>query len=114
MIFFAGNSASLNAGARARLADILPIFTSDCGSDGTIYVEGHTDGSGTSRSNLILSRRRAGAVRAYLVGHGIPAGRVETRAAGESRPLHEDPSDGPASENRRVEIVIGPGWTSHR
>lgn len=45
---------------------------------------GHSDRIGSDPYNTDLSRRRAEAVRNYLVGKGIDAGRVRTEARGES------------------------------
>jgi len=41
---------------------------------------------GSDASNQILSEQRVDAVKAYLVGKGIKAERVQTRARGETRP----------------------------
>ena len=45
---------------------------------------GHADRIGSDPFNMDLSRRRAEAVRNYLVGKGIDAGRVRAEARGES------------------------------
>ncbi|MBX9593792.1 MAG: OmpA family protein, partial [Roseomonas sp.] len=68
-----------------------------------IMLVGHTDGVGSDEYNLDLSRRRADAVRDYLVNRGgVAAGRISTDGRGRrqlARP--DDPASG---ENRRVEI----------
>jgi outer membrane protein OmpA-like peptidoglycan-associated protein len=51
-------------------------------------IEGHTDSVGTDDYNQRLSERRSEAVRTYLMQQKIPAGEVEARGFGESRPLH--------------------------
>src|SRR5437667_4724717 len=48
---------------------------------------GHTDRIGSDSYNLALSRRRAEAVRAYLAGKGVDAGRVRIDAKGEAEPV---------------------------
>lgn len=54
---------------------------------GTILVTGYTDRIGTNAYNLKLSKRRADAVKAYLVDHGIEDQRIETVAKGEADPV---------------------------
>jgi outer membrane protein OmpA-like peptidoglycan-associated protein len=71
-----------------------------------VIVEGHTDSVGTDAYNQKLSRRRADAVRHYLVKHGIPANRITSEGFGESRPVaSNDTADGRA-QNRRVELRV--------
>lgn len=67
-----------------------------------LTIEGHTDigGNTTGESNQSLSERRARAVKEWLVGKGIPAGRLTTAGFGSSRPISGD-----RARNRRVEIV---------
>ena len=53
-----------------------------------ITVVGYTDRIGSSASNMALSKRRADAVKDYLVeSAGIPADKISARGAGESNPL---------------------------
>jgi OOP family OmpA-OmpF porin len=47
---------------------------------------GYADRMGTDASNQILSEKRAGAVKSYLISKGVPADRVKTSAWGETRP----------------------------
>jgi OOP family OmpA-OmpF porin len=48
-----------------------------------VSVVGHADQIGTDSYNQQLSGQRADAVRAYLVGKGVDAGRIRTEARGE-------------------------------
>lgn len=68
-----------------------------------IVIEGHTDAQGTDRYNDELSRRRALAVRRYLVAsHGIEGSRLRAVGLGEHAAL---PGTTPtAPENRRVQF----------
>ena len=70
-----------------------------------LKVEGHTDATGGSEHNLGLSRRRAEAVKSYLVGKGIDGGRLETAGLGASQPLAPNETDLGRAQNRRVELV---------
>lgn len=48
-------------------------------------VEGHTDFMGSDAYNQALSERRANVVANYLVGRGVPAGKINAVGLGESQ-----------------------------
>ncbi len=73
--------------------------------DVKVEVAGHTDSRGSERYNMSLSQRRANAVRDYLIGKGIAADRLTTKAYGESQPIADNATDEGRSKNRRVELV---------
>lgn len=94
-------------------AEILPemITPLDAVADGIkmaggslrVVIEGHTDAHGASDYNVQLSRRRAAAVKQFLVArHGIPADSLVVLGRGKSAPLI--PANPFAPENRRVEF----------
>jgi outer membrane protein OmpA-like peptidoglycan-associated protein len=67
-----------------------------------IIVEGHTDATGSVDYNLNLSKKRAEAVKSYLVAHGLVAANLKAVGRGMLEPLvKENPS---APENRRVQF----------
>jgi len=69
-------------------------------------IEGHADSRGIAFSNLDLSRRRAEAVRDWLVRHGrVDPERLFMAFYGEDHPIF--PNDSPVHfrYNRRIEIV---------
>lgn len=69
----------------------------------TVVVNGFTDSVGNVEANMDLSRRRAEAVKKYLVDHGIAESRITCMWYAESRPR------GPENaENRRVEFIFKP------
>jgi OmpA-OmpF porin, OOP family len=51
-----------------------------------IVAIGYADRMGSHDSNQVLSQQRVDAVKAYLVGKGIKAERVQTSAMGETKP----------------------------
>lgn len=67
-----------------------------------VTIEGHTDSIGAENYNESLSKRRASAVRSYLVSQGIEAERLRAVGLGERQPLPGKPST--ASVNRRVQF----------
>jgi outer membrane protein OmpA-like peptidoglycan-associated protein len=82
---------------------IVALLTDE--PDLSLTVEGHTDATGTDEHNMDLSRRRAEAVRSYLVNAGISADRLDAVGLGATKPVA--PNDTPIgrAQNRRVELV---------
>jgi len=71
-----------------------------------IQLEGHTDYRGSKKLNLELSQQRVDAVKAYLVGKGINAKQIKTKAFGGTQPLVKEQSIEASELNRRVEVRI--------
>jgi outer membrane protein OmpA-like peptidoglycan-associated protein len=71
-----------------------------------ISLEGHTDSIGTDAYNQKLSERRANAVKAWLVGKGIDAGRITTAGFGKTKPVADNKTKAGRAENRRVEVLV--------
>ncbi len=69
-------------------------------------LDGHTDSMGAADYNLDLSRRRAKAVRDYLVSKGIDAGLVKSEGFGLTRPVAKNDTEAGRALNRRVEIRL--------
>lgn len=67
-----------------------------------MFSIGYSDTVGTEYNNLLLSARRAEAVKQGLTARGIPADRVKVQALGASDPVNS--GDPAAAENRRVVI----------
>lgn len=74
-------------------------------ADLKLVIEGHTDNVGDAAANQSLSEKRAAAVKAYLVGKGIDASRLESKGLGATKPkVNNDTPEG-RQTNRRVELV---------
>lgn len=74
--------------------------------DYTLIIEGHTDNVGSEESNMLLSQRRAEAVRSYLTSQGIAVTRLTTIGKGEGSPVASNDTISGRQMNRRVEVVI--------
>ena len=74
-----------------------------------LILAGHADKSGPNDYNMDLSRRRAENIRKDLVARGIPNEVIGTEYFGEERPKVETADGVKEQQNRRVEIVFGPG-----
>jgi len=101
---FSQNQAELTSSAMRRL-DVLVLLLKDQPRR-TIYIEGHTDSSGTESYNLELSQRRADAVRDFLIDNGISANRIVARGYGEADPVASNDTMSGRRENRRVEVIV--------
>lgn len=99
---FEFNKATLRPEAYETLDKAVETLKS--WGDGTVEVGGHADSKGSEAYNMALSRRRAEAVREYLVSKGIPAERLVTTAYGESQPIADNSTDVGRFKNRRVEL----------
>lgn len=71
-----------------------------------LKIEGHTDNTGDSASNMELSKLRAAAVKAYLVNKGIDANRMQAEGFGETKPKASNDTPEGRAQNRRVEFEI--------
>jgi outer membrane protein OmpA-like peptidoglycan-associated protein len=71
-----------------------------------LLIEGHTDNVGTDENNLILSQKRANAVKNYLIAHGVEGSKLQSFGYGESRPIADNDTPEGRQKNRRVEMKI--------
>jgi OOP family OmpA-OmpF porin len=73
----------------------------------SIIVGGHTDSRGDDAYNLALSKRRANAVKAYLVNKwGVAQDLIEAVGYGKTRPIAQGSTTEDLRKNRRVEIRL--------
>ncbi|MEM7273645.1 MAG: OmpA family protein [Actinomycetota bacterium] len=103
-ITFATGSARLTDEGLAAVDRVVVFLNQE--SDVRVEIGGHTDSDGTFAENLVLSSRRAEAVRAYLVDAGIDQRRLEARGYGETSPAVSNDSAEAKAENRRIEFTI--------
>lgn len=105
---FAFNSSKIDVKSEHILDEAVAALNQAISVD--IRIEGHTDSVGSEAYNLKLSQKRADAVKAYLVAHGIAASRLTTLGMGEAQPVASNNTAEGRYQNRRVEFhVIGAG-----
>jgi outer membrane protein OmpA-like peptidoglycan-associated protein len=95
---------TLKPGAREKLAKVSGIILGHPGLK--IAVEGHTDSVGGDDYNMKLSENRAGAVRDFLVGQGVPSSAVSAQGFGKTMPVADNSTASGRQQNRRVELVV--------
>lgn len=74
-----------------------------------LQITGAADERGSAAYNQNLGKRRAAAVRAYLVGKGIDVSRLDELSTGETAPIADGHDETAWAENRRAEFVIVSG-----
>jgi outer membrane protein OmpA-like peptidoglycan-associated protein len=104
-VFFEFDKATIKEESFGLLDQVAAVITSHPELT-KIRVEGHTDKVGSAEYNRKLSRDRANAVKEYLIGKGVDAGRLTTAGFGFDRPIATNDTDEGRSKNRRVEFII--------
>ncbi len=102
-LLFEFNSAELRESAKLGLMKLGLLID----RNPTLYcwIEGHTDLIGSDSYNLELSKRRAAAVKSYLVDSlRMDEKQIVTRGFGRTRPIIMEGDADAQSPNRRVEI----------
>lgn len=101
-IYFDSGRTSVKAGS----AEVLDAAAATLAKFPALRLKiiGHTDDTGGHDSNVELSAERAEAVKAYLVGKGIDAARLETEGAGPDKPIADNGTKAGRATNRRIEF----------
>jgi len=94
------DSAQLDATDEAALTSAAERLNAESNAGKTVTANGYASMEGPASYNVDLSRRRAEAVKGYLVKKGVCPKRISVKANGATNMF------GPAPQNRRVEIVV--------
>ena len=103
-VTFPLDSARLRSDAGNALERQLEVLSRS--PDVRVEIAGHTDEQGASDYNRQLSLRRARAVRAFFVDHGIASERLTVEGYGESQPIASNEDAAGREQNRRVELRV--------
>lgn len=107
---FDANQATIRYESKAILDAYGQALQGERLQKAVIAVAGHTDDAGSETTNLLLSHRRAHAVRDYLINnYGIKSYRLRVEAYGETQPAASNATVEGKARNRRVEF-IRLGW----
>jgi OmpA-OmpF porin, OOP family len=103
-ILFDVNSDRIKPESYGVLKEIAAVLTEN--SAVKVRITGHTDNDGEDAANLLLSQKRAAAVKQALVTQfNIAAARMDTDGKGEAQPLNPNTTAENKAQNRRVEFI---------
>jgi outer membrane protein OmpA-like peptidoglycan-associated protein len=103
-ILFESGSDQINPQSYGTLKEIAAVLTESPTLKVTIV--GHTDSDGDDAANLLLSKKRADAVKHVLVNDfSIDASRMQTNGKGETTPMETNTTAAGKANNRRVEFI---------
>ena len=71
-----------------------------------VSFTGHTDNIGEAMFNMLLSKKRAEAVKEFLKQFGIDENRIVVDFYGETKPISTNDTEEGRSHNRRVDMVV--------
>jgi outer membrane protein OmpA-like peptidoglycan-associated protein len=101
-IQFARDKAEITAGSKPLLDEAAKVMKEY--PELKLEISGHTDAQGPREHNVDLSKRRADAVKAYLVSQGVEEARLSTRGAGPDEPIADNKKEAGRAQNRRIEF----------
>ncbi|MEZ9567350.1 OmpA family protein [Vibrio splendidus] len=104
---FATNSTELSTDGKIALMPLVEVLKAHPQS--SVAVVGHTDSTGAAEYNLMISKKRAAAVAAYIEEQGIEADRITASGEGEENPIASNATAEGRAQNRRVDATI-PGF----
>jgi OOP family OmpA-OmpF porin len=103
-ILFDVNAARIKPESQGILKEIGTVLTEN--PTVKVKVTGHTDGDGDEKSNMVLSQKRAEAVKEALSkDFGIDPARMTTEGLGEGVPVDSNATSQGKANNRRVEFT---------
>jgi OmpA-OmpF porin, OOP family len=103
-IFFATGSDKIVPGSFGPLDEVVAILKNN--PTLKLVVEGHSDNVGNAATNLILSQKRADAVKNYLIQKGIDGNRLMAKGYGQENPVADNNTPEGRAANRRVELKL--------
>ncbi len=71
-----------------------------------LNVGGYSDNVGPASTNLALSKKRAEAVRAFLVKHGVSADSLTAQGFGDAHPVADNSTASGRFANRRIDFAV--------
>jgi outer membrane protein OmpA-like peptidoglycan-associated protein len=103
-VFYEIDSWELKKESTIELSSLSALISDN--KDIVIEIGGHTDSTGSSEHNLVLSEKRALSVVNYLISKGISPDRLKYKGYGDTLPLSDNLTVEGRSQNRRTEAKI--------
>ncbi len=108
-VLFDSAEAELKFGGKTVLQELATLIK---GSEGIIFIEGHTDDRPIHTpdypSNWVLASARANTVLHFLIASGIDEKRLRAISYGDTKPVVPNTSESNRQKNRRVSLVLKP------
>lgn len=99
---FASGSTELTAASLVILDKVVRTMSQNKNIE--IEIRGYTDNTGSYEGNVNLSKRRANAVKDYLIYQGIESFRIQTKGFGPEDPIAPNNTREGRAKNRRIEF----------
>jgi len=103
---FAFDKADLSEEGRDAIEGYRSEIRPELAEAYAAVIIGHTDSIGDPNYNLGLSKRRAEAVRDYLVETGAPDEKLRIVGRGQNDPIASNETEEGRAKNRRVEVIV--------
>ncbi len=102
--FRTSTSSELTTESKAYLNAVAEVLKGD--PNKIVRIRGHSDNRGTLTQNTQRSSSRADKARDYLVGRGVPSGRVFAAGVGSLYPIGDNNTEAGRLKNRRIEVQV--------
>jgi peptidoglycan-associated lipoprotein len=102
--YFAFDSSKLEGDDRGVLKRVAVCFESGPLAGRLMRLVGHADPRGTEEYNMVLGGSRAGTVKDFLRGDGLPDSRMATTSRGELDARGTDEASW--AKDRRVDVML--------
>jgi OOP family OmpA-OmpF porin len=103
-IHFATDSAEISDFSMKRVKKFAKFLLEHKGS--LVHITGHTDNRASDAYNMVLSKKRADAVRKALIDFGVSSSRLSTEGRGERDPVASNATEQGMALNRRIEVTL--------
>lgn len=103
-LLFKINSADLSPKSKEELKKFSEVLNKY--PDTNLFINGHTDDTGSDELNQNLSEKRAASVANYLNSLNVSPTRLTIAGFGETQPKMPNTSAENRAQNRRVEVIV--------
>jgi peptidoglycan-associated lipoprotein len=103
-VYFGFDSDTLTPKSQEDLTNVVACLTEQAGAGIEVILEAHADAVGTEEYNIMLTERRGGSVRAFLVEKGVPEAALRVLAKGSLESTGATEAE--RSKERRVQLIF--------
>ncbi|RZF24404.1 OmpA family protein [Paraburkholderia sp. UYCP14C] len=112
VVDFAASSGHIPLSAKENLSESAQLLKAcaDGGHPVALDIKVYSDNVGDEQANLLLSQKRADAVRGFLIEAGVKPGLLIAHGYGSAMPIASNATAGGRFANRRVEFALTQPW----